>query len=114
MNIVKNSVYFLFDGDELVYVGKSTNLFARIGTHVAEGFKKFDRFEFYETDDQDRMEEFFIRLLRPKYNKTVPDNNFPNMPSIKMNRDVIWLHDGVEERIPIDEYKARKINHAAV
>ena len=65
-------VYFLFDGDELVYIGKTDNIFYRIGSHINEGLKKFDRFEMFETQNNDRLEALLITLLKPKYNKLVP------------------------------------------
>lgn len=65
-------VYFLFDGEDLVYIGKTDNIFYRIGTHLTEGQKKFDRFEMFETKNNDRLEALLITLLKPKYNKLVP------------------------------------------
>ncbi len=106
MNIIRSCVYFLFDGDELVYIGKTTNLYYRIGQHVADGYKKFDRFEVFETDDQDRLEEFLIRLLKPKYNKVVPGGNYGDVGNIKNERVVLHYHDGkLLDAIPLSEYK---------
>lgn len=68
MNVVTEGVYFLYDGDELVYIGESDNLYRRIGQHIAEGKKKFDRFSIYETIDRKRLEGFLIDALKPKYN----------------------------------------------
>ena len=68
MDVVTEGVYFLYDGDELVFIGTSNNLFWRIGEHVKEGAKKFDRFELYPTKDRLRLEGFLIRMFHPKYN----------------------------------------------
>lgn len=71
MKIVGSGVYFLYDGDELVYIGSSNNIFYRIGTHIAKKEKCFDRCEWYETDDYLRLENFLIAQFRPKYNETL-------------------------------------------
>ena len=68
MNVVESGVYFLYNKDELVYIGQSDNLYRRIGQHIAEGVKTFDRFELYPTKDCIRLEGFLIELFKPKYN----------------------------------------------
>src|SRR4029077_3372298 len=62
-------VYFLVDGGEIVYVGGSTNVTARIYGHVSEDVKQFDRAFWIETSRDDLLayEGAFIRLLAPKY-----------------------------------------------
>lgn len=69
MEVVKAGVYFLYDHDELVYIGQSNNMYQRIGEHIAQGEKKFDRFELYPTADRIRLEGFLIEMFGPKYNK---------------------------------------------
>lgn len=68
MQVFTEGVYFLYDGDELVYIGTTDNLYRRIGEHIAEGEKVFDRFEFYPTTDRIRLEGFLIKMFKPKYN----------------------------------------------
>ena len=70
MKTIGCGVYFLYDGEKLVYIGQSTNILYRIGQHIKDGQKKFDNFRFYETDDYIRLEAFLIGALKPKYNKT--------------------------------------------
>lgn len=63
-------VYFLIDIEEVVYVGKSENLYARLTTHIIEGVKGFNRV-FYITIPSINMNEVemkFIKSLKPKYN----------------------------------------------
>lgn len=89
MNVVKEGVYFLYDKDELVYIGQSDNLYRRIGQHIADGVKTFDRFELYPTNDRIRLEGFLIRMFKPKYNissgadycfgRTIGTDCFPNL-----------------------------------
>lgn len=88
MQVLTEGVYFLYDGDELVYIGTTDNLYRRIGEHIAAGEKVFDRFEFYPTEDRIRLEGFLIDLFNPKYNvavgadwnhyKSVTRDFFPN------------------------------------
>ena len=68
MNVIEEGVYFLYDKDELVYIGTSDNLYRRIGQHIAEKTKTFDRFELYPTTDRIRLEGFLIKMFQPKYN----------------------------------------------
>lgn len=68
MKVVEEGVYFLYDKDELVYIGQSDNLYRRIGQHIAEKKKRFDRFELYPTTDRIRLEGFLITMFKPKYN----------------------------------------------
>lgn len=62
------AIYFLCHGDEVVYVGQSTNMVGRIITHQAD--KVFDRVYFLRTPESDleHVEAAFIVLLQPKYN----------------------------------------------
>lgn len=72
-------VYFLIDGDEVVYVGQSRDLTHRIETHLKDERKKFDRVLTLECDRRSLLatESHFIRLLRPRYNEA----NNPDKPS---------------------------------
>ena len=63
-------VYFLVDVDEIVYVGKSVNIYNRISGHQSEGEKIYTRVLYipvYE-GDLDKVERGFIDSLDPKYN----------------------------------------------
>lgn len=64
-------IYFLFHKDELVYVGRSWNVYARIQQHVNECEKVFDR-SFVQLvpigTSTARLERQYIRDLQPKYN----------------------------------------------
>jgi len=74
------AVYVLLDGNEIVYVGKSTNPYGRIGTHLSD--KKFDKFAIlnakdFSVDDNEFVdlypyfEELLIMKYKPKYNKSI-------------------------------------------
>lgn len=60
-------VYFLIDGDKVVYVGQSVNVYARIASHHD---KVFERFAFIpcEREMLDSLESLYIHILRPPLN----------------------------------------------
>lgn len=61
-------VYFLFDDEELVYIGRSQDIAKRLDQH--QHSKKFDHYSFIECDgdERDELEADLIRLHKPKYN----------------------------------------------
>ena len=63
-------VYFLCDKGAVVYVGQSICVIGRVGTHVHQGIKKFDKAYFLPCpkEELDSIEIHFIRELNPKYN----------------------------------------------
>lgn len=60
-------VYFLCQDKDIVYVGQSINLGARLAQHVQD--KVFDKVYFLPTEDYDQVEADYIKMLKPKYNK---------------------------------------------
>lgn len=67
-------IYFLFRGDEVVYIGQSIAVLGRVSQHVKEEVKIFDSYAFVEYDyrDLDRVEAFLIGKFDPEYNATIP------------------------------------------
>lgn len=64
-------LYFLYKDKELVYIGKSINLFGRIGNHLIQKNKVFDSFRYLEvTDiiDLEELEKIYIKKYKPIYN----------------------------------------------
>jgi len=61
-------VYFLIDGDRVVYVGKSAKLVTRLVEHMQD--KRFDRVLYLRQPKSDlsRVESALIRYLKPRYN----------------------------------------------
>lgn len=61
-------VYFLFSGDEIVYVGQSVNVFARVAGHFV--YKSFDSFAFVPCRHDQRLalESHYIKLFSPALN----------------------------------------------
>lgn len=60
-------VYFLLDGDDVVYVGQAVDVYSRIGQHKD---KRFDRYAFVPcpVDALDMLESLYIHCLRPRLN----------------------------------------------
>ena len=62
-------VYALWDKDEIVYVGQSTQISQRIMAHTKN--KLFDSYSFFDCksfDEMDSIESTLIIQLQPKYN----------------------------------------------
>jgi len=98
-------IYFLVDGDELVYVGQSTQAFSRIATHFGDEKKAFTSAYFIPVEHQHLLvgiEAYYIRHLRPRYNRYIPpyqkiikpqekfrlphETGFPNSPTFDVSR----------------------------
>lgn len=61
-------IYALFLGNELIYIGQSVNIAARLGNHI--GKKKFTAASYISVkkEDLDRVERLMIRVFLPKLN----------------------------------------------
>lgn len=64
-------IYFLLNDDDLIYVGRTINLFTRIDTHASN--KRFKSFKWILVEKQyvDFFEKFFIDLYRPIENRFI-------------------------------------------
>lgn len=67
-------VYFLLLQDEIVYIGQSRDIVARINTHIDEQTKQFDRVLYLPCPAGllDHYEKRLISLMRPRYNGVGP------------------------------------------
>jgi hypothetical protein len=86
-------IYFLMDGEELVYIGSTTKGEHRIGQHRFK--KQFTHYLFQEIKfenslmDAEKIEQLLflesrlISFYRPKYNKSLPVTKFKSVESIK-------------------------------
>ena len=68
---IRPAVYFLYDGDELVYVGQSRNVYGRINEHLKDDDKVFDAFAIFSASSCEFLdiEQANIDYYKPKYNK---------------------------------------------
>jgi len=70
----ENGLYFLCKGEDIVYVGHSTNVYTRILEHIVEDKKTFDNVRSVYHEDilrSEIVEVMLISKLRPKYNKLI-------------------------------------------
>lgn len=67
-------IYFLFNEDEIVYIGQSVAVHTRIHKHVIEGIKVFDSFTIVEMPDYNQRllrEKQLIETFKPKHNNVL-------------------------------------------
>jgi len=62
-------VYFLYQGEDVVYVGQSVTIASRVGWHTEE--KAFDSYAWIAVPEEllDAVERHYIELLKPPLNK---------------------------------------------
>lgn len=67
-------VYALYLGAQLVYIGRSGNIYSRIAAHMSLGVIVFDTFEFdvCDHDTSIALEAKLINQFQPHYNKHIP------------------------------------------
>lgn len=67
---MRPAVYVLFQGEEVVYVGQSSNVFSRLGTHYKDGIKEFDSFRilYCKKKRMSYWERKLIKAYEPRYN----------------------------------------------
>jgi len=66
----RSGIYFLYDNDELVYIGQAFNISRRILEHLNEGVKEFNkvRYNIVQVEALNEVETTLISSLKPKYN----------------------------------------------
>ncbi len=81
LNAMCPGVYFLCLGPEIVYVGQSVQVIARIASHLSERRKEFEPERVFYLPcpraDLDAMEKHFIAILKPKYNRPAAKDYVP-------------------------------------
>jgi excinuclease UvrABC nuclease subunit len=74
----KRGIYFLIFEKQIVYVGQSKNVHARVSTHLNSYKIKYDSYNFIlveEPKSLDNIEAYFIAKFKPKYNSTMQQNS---------------------------------------
>jgi hypothetical protein len=73
-SLKRSAVYFLFDGEVVVYVGQSCDVLRRVGEHIADQTKTFDAIATVDCINLNRtwLERRYIDLLKPRYNGQAP------------------------------------------
>ena len=100
MKVFLKGVYFLYDGDKIVYVGQSNDIYRRIYEHSSGrakgGKKKFDSWEYVEIENDEsriRFEAICIRAFRPRYNEDYPQIRPPFVSRKKEPENILELYD---------------------
>ena len=93
-----SGVYFLVDGDEVVYVGQSVNIYNRIPQHHD---KKFDRYMYVPCKPEllNALESLYIHCFRPKLNFSSEGVLFSPMTLTKLLEEVA-KHDVALPTVP--------------
>ena len=78
-------IYFLKMNDEIVYIGKTVNIFKRLSSHVQERKKIFNNIDILVCDksEMDALEIELIKKHKPKYNIV---NNSDNNAELTQRR----------------------------
>lgn len=73
-NLPTSGIYFLVKNAEVVYVGQSTSVLSRIGTHILDPNKDFSAVSFISAPKEslDLLETIYIKILNPKLNNGSP------------------------------------------
>lgn len=69
---IVSGVYFLFEDEEIVYIGQSTDVFVRMRRHYADPKKTFDKWAFIKVPVEDLLdvERMYIKMFQPYLNQT--------------------------------------------
>ena len=75
-----SGIYFLFDGNELVYVGRGWNCLLRVAAHTRKNVDKvFTSWNYLPVKNEKEyreLEKELINKYSPKFNKTYKNNKF--------------------------------------
>lgn len=85
-------IYFLINGDRVVYVGETSCLISRLGQHRED--KEFDGFRFLKEPDLNtrlRLEKAYIQKYSPLYNIT-------HNPSIAIRQPIERIKEDLSQR----------------
>jgi hypothetical protein len=90
----RSGIYFLCDGNELLYIGQSVSVSSRISTHHHEG--KFNRVIFmaWPPDDLNDVEGALIRALNPPLNGRTPNGRIMSPGSGRKDEETMRLITG--------------------
>jgi hypothetical protein len=87
-------IYFLCKDDQVVYVGQSNRVVARIASHIGEGRKDFDHERVYflpcPLASLNELERRYIDLLKPRYNGN-RGGSYRHGPNAERHADAVDL-----------------------
>lgn len=93
------TIYALWEDNEIVYIGQSTNVYTRLEVHKKSDkiFNKYSFFNVKDKNEMDSVESFLIQTLKPKYNKTV-EHSYVSLKDVRKraitsNPKLKWVED---------------------
>lgn len=94
-------VYFLFNKGDLIYIGKASNLFERIGQHMRD--KQFDFFSYVEVEPARALmiEARYILALKPTLNKAL---SLPGRPVM-----LLHAHNKAESSVALRQLRLKAV-----
>lgn len=105
---IRPLIYFLFDGDELVYIGQSKHGLTRIPEHIKA--KEFTHYTWMNcpVDLLSNTEAYYIVQFKPKYNTSLPRNEVYKTPKEAVKMYGMTMREAREwvtnfEDIPVHE-----------
>lgn len=123
-NYIKSGVYFLIYEKEIVYVGSSMNIYARLTAHNNNKNLEFDSYSIIEAPEKDlkELEADYIFWFTPEHNKNLYSENIKQIARIKPTYNQalslecsiignkIYVRDGQDFEIirPQDKWKKEK------
>lgn len=75
----ESGVYFLVDNNDVVYVGQSVNVYARIAQHTDKRFTHYAIIP-CQIELLNKLESLYIHLLRPRFNGNYATSNIKMAP----------------------------------
>lgn len=93
--------YFLFDNDEIVYVGQSVNILSRILSHTDKKFNKISYVEL-DKDDLNVTEMTYIIMLCPKYNSN--KHKKINLNEYHIRRAIDYVKNQLDRNMSDDDF----------
>jgi excinuclease UvrABC nuclease subunit len=79
--LISCGLYFLVKNNEIIYIGQSTNISARLDSHTIKNhsYKDYDKVFIYECLDaaeRTALEEYYIEKFKPRYNSNNNSRNY--------------------------------------
>lgn len=95
--------YLLWENGLVVYVGQSSNIWARVGVHLTNPLKNFDGFSYCRvTGDLNNAEAELIVRYMPRMNSGLPNNS------------IYASSNQIKKMFSIDGWKWRKLKQVLI
>lgn len=108
-------IYKIYSNDDLIYIGKTNNIYSRIKNHLSQQpwKKEITRLEIADCKtkiDMDIYEKYYINKLKTKYNLSIVYDDSPTFKIGELVFKKFELKEFIEINKPNHEVKNTKIN----